>query len=58
MVGSEVLEPVAVCDAAGPLSNAVDKIAMAEGAPNLDDKRMRCPPIRDGHAVLMRALQI
>jgi hypothetical protein len=38
MLGSGVAEPVAVCEAAVPLSNAVDKIAIAEGArrPNED----------------------
>ena len=57
MLGSAAAEPVAVCDTAvplGPNSNAVDRIATAEGTAKLDDNRMRCPPIRDGHAVLMR----
>jgi hypothetical protein len=39
MEGSEAPEPVAVCDVAGPLrahTNAVDKMAIAEGATMLD----------------------
>jgi hypothetical protein len=35
-LGSEEAGPVAVCDTAGPLSNAVDKIATADEAAKLD----------------------
>src|SRR5262249_3427284 len=37
MLGSWLVGPVAVCDIAVPLSNAVDRIATAEGATRLDD---------------------
>jgi hypothetical protein len=43
MPGSWVAEPVAVCDIAGPLrphSNAVDKMAKAEGVKKLDEDLM------------------
>ena len=54
MLGSGVAA-VAVCDMAvslGPHNNAIDRIATAEGATNLDDNLMTCPSkIRDGHAV-------
>ena len=43
MPGSWAAEPVAVCDTAVPLwphSNAVDKMAIAEGATKLDDNLM------------------
>jgi hypothetical protein len=54
MLGSGAVEPDAVCDTAvplGPHSNAVDKIATAEGAAKLDGNLMTCPPIREGNAV-------
>ena len=51
-------EPVAVCDIAVPLrlhSNAVDRIAIAEGAAKLDDDLMIISrQIQDGHCVPMR----
>jgi hypothetical protein len=43
MEGSEALEPVAVCDTAvppRPHTNAVDKMAIAEGATMLDEDLM------------------
>ena len=46
-LGSGVPEPVAVCDIAVPLrllSNAVDRIAIAEGATKPDDDLMPYPP--------------
>ena len=58
MLGSGAAEPVAVCDTAVPLrphSNAVDRIATAEGATGLDDNLMTMSSqIQDGHAVPMR----
>ena len=42
-------------DRSGRHSNAVDRIATAEGAINFDDDLMTCPPeLRDGNAVPMR----
>jgi hypothetical protein len=37
MLGSWLVGPVAVCEAAVPLSNTVDRTATAEGATRLDD---------------------
>jgi hypothetical protein len=37
MLGSWLAGPVAVCEAAVPLSNTVDRTATAEGATRLDD---------------------
>jgi hypothetical protein len=49
-LGSEEAGPVAVCDTAGPLSNAVDKIAAADEAAKLD--LMTCSPkLRTGNVV-------
>lgn len=52
MLGSELAEPVAVCDAAGPHSKAVDKIATAEGATKRDGNLMTIS-FRGRHAVPM-----
>jgi hypothetical protein len=58
MLGSGAAEPVAVCDIAVPLrlhSNAVDRIAIAEGATKLDNDLMIISgQIQDGHSVPMR----
>ena len=58
MLGSGAAEPAAVCDIAVPLrlhSNAVDRIAIAEGATKLDDGLMIISDqIQDGHSVPMR----
>ena len=58
MLGSGVAAPVAVCDIAVPLrlhSNAVDRIAIAEGATKLDEDLMIISDqIQDGHSVTMR----
>ena len=52
MLGSGVAAPVAVCDTAVPLrphSNAVDKMAIAEGATMLDEDLMTVSSqIQDG----------
>jgi hypothetical protein len=52
MGGSEAPEPVAVCDTAVPLrphTNAVDKMAIAEGATMLDEDLMTVSSqIQDG----------
>jgi hypothetical protein len=37
MLGSWLVGPVAVCEAAVPFSNTVDRTAIAEGATRLDD---------------------
>jgi hypothetical protein len=59
ILGSSVPEPVGVCDIAvplGPHSNAVDKIATAEGATRLGDNLMTISPqIQDGPSVPRRA---
>ena len=58
MPGSGAAAPVAVCAIAVPLrlhSNAVDRIAIAEGATKLDDDLMIISDqIQDGHSVPMR----
>jgi hypothetical protein len=58
MLGSGAAEPVAVCDIAVSLrlhSNAVDRIAIAEGATKLDNDLMIISgQIQDGHSVPMR----
>jgi hypothetical protein len=55
MLGSRVAESVAACDTAVPLrphSNAVDKMATAEGATRIDDNLMTMSfQIQDGQAV-------
>ena len=58
MLGSEVAEPVAVCDIAmplGPHDNAMERMATAEGATKFDDSLMICPPNRDAKAVSINA---
>jgi len=40
MLGSWLAGPAVVCDAAGSHSNAIDRIAAAEGATKLDDSFM------------------
>ena len=58
MLGSGAAAPVSGCDIAVPLrlhSNAVDRIAIAEGATKLDDDLMIISDqIQDGHSVPMR----
>ena len=43
--------PVAVCEAAVPLSNTVDRTATAEGATRLDDILITRPPNPEINAV-------
>ncbi len=55
MLGSGAAEPVAVCDIAAPLSNVVDRMAIAEGATKLDNDLMIISgQIQDGLSVPMR----
>jgi hypothetical protein len=58
MLGSGAAAPVAVSDIAVPLwlhSNAVDRIAIAEGATKLDNDLMTISDqIQDGHSVPVR----
>jgi hypothetical protein len=56
MRGSEGVESVEGCDAAGTHSNTVANTTAAEGATTLDDNLMTISPsCRDGHAVPMNA---
>lgn len=57
MEGSGAAEPVAVCDAAGPHSNTVDKTATAEGATTLNENLMTIP-FEDGHAAPMQCIHV
>ena len=51
MLGSWLVGPVAVCEAAVPLSNTVDRTARAEGATRLDDILITCSPNPEMNAV-------
>ncbi|RXH25275.1 hypothetical protein XH99_24920 [Bradyrhizobium nanningense] len=52
MGGSEVAEPVGICDAAGAHSKTVDRAAMVEGTIRLDDNLMTMSfQCRHGNAV-------